>query len=942
MTRERRGSAETEMTPAKDGSAGASTPWHVLSAAEVLERLGASPGGLTSAEAAARLARHGPNLLVAARPVSAWTILVAQFRSVVVLLLVAATVIALAIGDLSEAVAIAAVLAINTAIGFGVELRARRVMEALLGHRVPEATVTRDAAERRLGADVLVPGDVVHVGEGEWIPADARLLDAVEARTSEAALTGESTPVEKRVEPLADPDAPLAERTSMLYAGTALATGSARAVVVATGMDTELGRVGRLLAHIEKVKTPLERRLDQLGTRLVWLTLGIAGVVVAVGLRQGQALAGVLQTALALAIAAVPEGLPAVATIALAVGLRRMAKRQAAVRRLGAVEALGSTTVVCTDKTGTLTAGEMTATRVVGTDVELAVTGVGFGADGEILMGGAPLAERGAAEEAAGAASHPLLRPLLLAAALTPRANIDPAGRVIGDPTDAALVVLARKGGLQRQRAEEELPPVGELPFSSERGLSASYHRGPRGRVAFVKGAPGLVLDLSTRAATRSGDAPLTGALRKQVELRNEQLAREGLRVIALAWREDADGDTGPRAFRGGVDRGAATGAGSGPRALPEPPRDLTFLALVGIMDPPAEGVADTVNVFRSAGIRTVMITGDQAATAAAVGRAVGIADHGAATLHGRDVGRMNPAELVEAAGRTVVFSRVSPSDKLNIVTAFQERGEIVAMLGDGVNDAAALKKADVSVAMGVRGTDLAKETADLVLRDDRFATIGAAIEEGRIVYDNVRKFVFFLFSCNVAEVLVVLGASVAGLPLPLLPLQILWLNLVTDTFPALALAVEPGEPGLMRRPPRKPGQSLLSRGFLTSLTFFAALITGCTLAAFLWGLGQGTVESAVTMSFTTLAFAQLLHLGNARSRGPVLAPARVRANPWALAAVPLVIALQLLALYWPPLAGVLSTVPLTGKEWLVVAGLSLVPAVVGQGVRSVRSARGS
>jgi Ca2+-transporting ATPase len=851
--------------------------------------------------------------------------------------LVAATVIALAIGDRSEAVAIAAVLVINTAIGFVVELRARRVMEALLGHQVPEATVLRDGVPRRLSADQLVPGDVIEVGEGEWVPADARILGAAEARTSEAALTGESAPVEKRPDPPAAADAPLAERSTMLYAGTAVAAGSARAVVVATGMESELGRIGKLLAHIEKVKTPLERRLDQLGTRLVWLTLAVAGVIVLLGLRQGQALAAVFQTALALAIAAVPEGLPAVATIALAVGLRRMARRQAAVRRLGAVEALGSTTVVCTDKTGTLTAGEMTVTHLAGTDFELTVTGVGFGGRGEIVRdGSAPTAE--------------FLRPLLRAAALSPRAHIDASGRVIGDPTDAALLVLARKGGVEREALLEELPGVAEIPFSSERGLSASYHEMDGHRLVFVKGAPHRVLDRCALAAGEKGAVPLTTPLRKRIEERNEELAREGLRVIALAWSEDVEGAGAPAGASSRASAQPSSAANQPPGAPAEPAQapgeerldGLTFLALVGIMDPPADAVQGTVSVFREAGIRTVMLTGDQASTAVAVGRAVGIVERDAITLHGRELARMNPAELAEAAGRTVVFSRVSPSDKLNIVTAFQDRGEIVAMLGDGVNDAAALKKADVSVAMGVRGTDLAKETADLVLRDDRFSTIGAAIEEGRIVYDNVRKFVFFLFSCNVAEVLVVMGASVSGLPLPLLPLQILWLNLVTDTFPALALAVEPGEPDLMRRPPKKPDAALLSRGFLLSLSFFAVLITGATLAAFLWGLGEGDLERAGTMSFMTLAFAQLLHLGNARSRDPVVAISRVKANRWALAAVPLVVGLQLLAVYWPPLAGILSTVPLRPSDWSVVVGLSLVPAVVGQVVRAVRSRRRS
>jgi Ca2+-transporting ATPase len=867
--------------------------WHALAPSAALERLGSSAHGLSPTEAAARLARHGPNRIAAVKPVAAWRILYAQFRSVVVLLLAVSAGIAFAIGDRPEALAILAVLLINTAIGFAVELEARREMEALLGHQVAQATVLRDAGSHRVRADVLVPGDVIELAEGDSVPADARLLEAVEVHASESALTGESVPVLKQADAV-DVEATLADRLSMVYAGTTVVAGSAKAVVVATGMATELGRIGALLAHIEKAKTPLERRLDQLGARLVWGTLGLTAVVVALGVRKGAAVGDMLQTGLALAIAAVPEGLPAVATIALAVGLRRMARRQAAVRRLAAVEALGSTTVICTDKTGTLTAGEMTVTRVEGADFELTVSGTGLGGEGEILLDGQTPAPRDA----------PFLLALLRASALSARAKVED-HRATGDPTDAALLVLARKAGVERAALLERMPQAAELPFSSERGFSASYHHSPDGRAVFVKGAPGRVLALCSRVALRTGVATLEPPMRETIERRNEALAREGLRVIALA----------------SSDRVADTQA----------PRELTFLALAGIVDPPAEGVRDTISLFRQAGIRTVMITGDQAATAAHVARSIGLEEGEISSLHGREIARLTEAELVDAVGRTTIFSRVSPSDKLNVVTAFQERGEIVAMLGDGVNDAAALKKADVSVAMGVRGTDLAKETADLVLRDDRFGTIGAAVEEGRIVYDNVRKFVFFLFSCNVAELLVVLGASLAGLPLPLLPLQILWLNLVTDTFPALALAVEPGEPELMRRPPRKPDAPILSRPFLLTLALFALLITASALTAFSWGLATGTRERAVTLCFMTLALAQLLHLGNARSRRPVLSLKRALANPWAVAAVPLVVVLQLFAVYWTPLARVLGTARLAGLDWLVVAGLSLVPAVVGQ-----------
>ena len=867
------------------------TPWHSLPVDAVLERLDSSPSGLDPAEAGRRLERFGTNRLTRAEPVSAISILASQFKSLVVLLLVGAALVALLLGDVLEAVSIGAVLAINTLIGFGVELRARRAMDALLRYEVPEAKVVRAGRVERIASDRLVPGDVIALEEGDRVPADARLVETVELRANEAPLTGESLPVHKRAEPAPD-DALLAERASMVYTGTGVVVGRATAVVVATGAETEMGRIGALVAGVEEGKTPLEVRLDQLGHRLVWLTLGVAGVVTGLGVAQGSPLGRMVETGIALAIAAVPEGLPAVATIALAVGLRRMARRNAIVRRLSAVETLGATTVVCTDKTGTLTAGQMTAIVVVGGTDRVDVTGAGYAVEGSFM------GPSGAVDPS----SEPWLGRALTAAALTSRARVDPsAGEVMGDPTDAALTVLALKGGADASELLEDLPLALDVPFTSERRSSASVHRKGTEHVTFVKGAPATVLERCSRWVTRDGDRDLDGRTRERLAEANQDLAAQGLRVIALASSESDRAD------------------------------DLTFLALVGILDPPAEGVRETIGTLRAAGIRTVMITGDQRATAETVARELGALDEGHRSIDGRELSRLNDTELAQEERAIGVFSRVSPEQKLRIVTALQARGEIVAMLGDGVNDAAALKKADIGVAMGVRGSDVAKETADIVLQDDRFLTIGAAVEEGRVIYENIRKFVFYLFSCNLAEVLVLLVASLAGLPLPLLPLQILWLNLVTDTFPALALALEPAEPGVMRRPPRDPEQSILSPRFIRAMLWYAALITLATLAAYVWGLEAGRADRAVTIAFVTLALSQLFHLGNARSRGPVLAWRRMTANRWALGAVPLVIALQVAAVHWAPLAALLRTVPLTAADWLVVCALSAVPAVVGQ-----------
>ncbi len=800
-----------------------------------------------------------------------------------------------------DAAAIAGVLVINTALGFITEMRARRAMEALLRLEAPRATVVRDGRAREIETHGLVPGDVIEVDAGQSVPADSRVLAVSELRTNEAALTGESLPVSKREDPV-DPDAPLPDRDSMLFLGTTVVAGGGRAVVVATGMATELGRIGGLVEEIPEERTPLEHRLDALGRRLIWLALGTAAVVVGIGVLRGEPIGRMIETGIALAIAAVPEGLPAVATIALAAGVRRMARRRALVRRLPAVETLGSATVICTDKTGTLTAGEMTLTalHVAGRDID--VTGGGYAPVGEFVEDGRPISP----------AEDPALELALRTAALSSRGGIEHvAGGWIprGDPTDVALIVAARKAGIEREGLLRRRPQVGEVPFSSERKLLASFHRDEDGRVrAYVKGAPGRIQEICGSILEPDGERPFDDDARERVLERNRGMARRGLRVLALAY--------------GPVDQPREAALAG-----------LTFIGLVGIIDPPAPGVADTIERFRAAGIRTVMLTGDQRLTAEAIGRDLGVLEPGEETMDERELARLEAGELAGRLGRVGVFSRVSPESKLAIVEGFQRRDDIVAMLGDGVNDAPALKKADIGVAMGIRGTDVAKEAAAVVLQDDRFQTIGAAVEEGRVIFDNIRKFVFYLFSCNLAEVLVLLAAGVAALPVPLLPLQILWLNLITDTFPALALAFEPAEPDVMRQPPRDPKAAVLSFPFIRTIAIYATLITMATLGAFVWGLRSEaiSVPHATSLAFMTLALAQIFHLGNARSPRSVLTPGRIASNSYAVGAVLLTVGLQLLAVYWAPLREVLRLVPLAVRDWLVIVPLSLLPAVLGQ-----------
>jgi Ca2+-transporting ATPase len=865
--------------------------WHALSAHECLEALSTRPTGLGDAEVSARLATYGPNQLTTAAQASAIRILATQFRSVVIWLLAAAMALSFAMGDRVETIAIAAVIALNTGMGFVLELRARRAMEALGRLAARQAVVVREGERRWVDAAQLVPGDVVELSSGQTVPADARVITETDLRTDEAALTGESMPVSKRADLLAEPVTPLAERANLVYQGTTVVAGFARVVVVATGDRTEVGRIGALTQSVDEQRTPLERRLDELGHRLVWVSLGVAAVVALIGLAQGEPLGLMIETAIALAVAAVPEGLPAVATITLAIGLRRLARRHALVRRLPAVESLGSATIVCSDKTRTLTSGDMTVVLVWAAGAE-------HDLEREAIPGLA--------------AGDPVVQVIDAARRASRLTAVEPGESHNEDPVDRAVARIATRLHDAGVLSPLETAAAAWIAFSSERKFMAAFHGEADERVAYMKGAPRQVVDRCTRLMTSEGDVAIDAEGRGRLLDENVRLASQGLRVLAVAaGRVD---DVGEAALDG-----------------------LTFLGFLGLMDPPAPGVREAVATLRRAGLRTVMLTGDQRSTAESVGRNLGVLTPGDQAIDSRELGALDAEALTARLSTTGVFSRIAPEDKLTIVRAFQRRGDVVAMLGDGVNDAPALRQADVGVAMGTRGTDVAKEAAAIVLQDDRFETIVAAVEEGRVIFDNIRKFVFYLFSCNLAEVLVLLAASLAGLPLPLLPLQILWLNLVTDTFPALALAVEPGDDDVMRRPPRDPASAMLSRAFLGQVTLYAVLITGATLAAFVWALRAG-VPHATTVAFMTLALAQTFHLGNARSNRAVLSWTTATANVAALGALVVSGGLQLVAIYVPPVALALSVSPLATAEWVVVLAAAAFPAVVGQALRLRRN----
>jgi Ca2+-transporting ATPase len=869
---------------------------HSLAAADVAAALGVDPAaGLSAAEAAGRLKRFGPNQLQARKPVSSVKILIRQLASPVVGLLAAAMLLAGALGELHQAAAVAVVLVINTAIGFWTERRAVRSMEALreLGDRT--ARVRRGGHAVELPARELVPGDVILFDAGDIIAADTRLSEAAGLGADESALTGESVPVDKSAEPV-PADAPLHERVSILFKGTSVVRGTGEGIVVATGLGTEIGRITELVESAESERSPLEKRLATLSRQLVWLTFVLAVAITAVGIFSGKPAVLMAQTALALAVAAIPEGLPIVATLALARGVLRMARRNALVENLSAVETLGATTLILTDKTGTLTENRM--------DVERIVTPTGdFSVDharAAILRDGEPVDP----------ATDPVLLRALLVGVLCSNAEYDPHARTgTGDPMEIALLRVGGLAGLHRAEQIGTYPEVAEHPFDSRSKRMATVHRHEDGHFAAVKGAPESVLPAAERIAGAE-ERPFDEAARTAWLKRAEELAGEGLRVLAVASHAEADPAAAP------------TGG-------------LIFLGVVGFRDPPRQEVRGAVGELHRAGIGVAMVTGDHPSTAMSISRSVGLVEANALVITGAalpSASELSPDARHELARRRV-FARVTPEQKLDLIALFQAEGEVVAMTGDGVNDAPALKKADIGIAMGKRGTQVAREAADMVLLDDAFATIVHAVRQGRIIFANIRRFSTYLLSCNLTEVLLVGVAVFAGMPLPLLPLQILFLNLVTDVFPAFALALGEGDGDVLAHPPRPPREPILSAPQWRAIVVFAIAIAACTIFA-LFAAGGWlalSAERATTVAFLTIALAQLWHVFNIRStEGGVLDSAVVR-NPYVWGALALCLVLIVGAIHVPPVAGALELAPPGLAGWLLALGASLVPLVGGQ-----------
>ncbi len=879
------------------------SPWEAT-----LETLEVSPeSGLTSAEVKRRRKEYGPNRLRQPKRKSAWLILVDQFRSLIVLLLVAAAAVSFAFGEWADGGAILAVVLVNAAIGFYTELRAIRSMEALRQMGSVSAKARRGGQVREVDAEELVPGDIAVVEGGDVVTADLRLIEASKLQADESALTGESVPAGKQLEPLAD-DVPVAERSNMLFKGTAVTRGAGEGVVVATGMDTELGHISSLVEEAEEESTPLEERIDQLGHKLVRLTLGVIAVVTAVGVLRGKDLLLMLETGIALAVAAVPEGLPIVATIALARGMMRMSERNALINRLAAVETLGGTNVICTDKTGTLTENQMTVTRIITEMGEIGISGEGLEQEGEFTKD----------EQLVSPLDSEELRSVLEVGVLCNNAALpNEAEEAVGDPVEIALLVAGIKGGVDPDDLLKRAPEEREEAFDPDINMMATFHNeDSRYRVA-VKGAPESVLEVCSRILTGEGQPEMSQDMRHAWLERNRQLAEEGLRVLAVAEKR--------------VDS-----------ANSQPYENLTFLGLIGMIDPPREEVRPAINACREAGIHVTMVTGDQPITARNVGLAVGLTEDNQDTvIHGRDL--KSPDQLTQKERRQIlqapILARVSPEQKLDLIALHQGNRSIVAMTGDGVNDAPALKKADIGIAMGQRGTQVAREAADMVLKDDAFSTIVVAVEQGRVIFSNIRKFVLYLISCNVSEIAVVFLASLINIPLPIQPLQILFLNLVTDVFPALALGVGEGDPGVMKRPPRDPEEPILTRRHWAAIGGYGLIITISVLGALGLAfnhLGMGE-EQAVTVSFLTLAFAQLWHVFNMRDRDSNILRNEIIGNRYVWGALALCTALLLAAVYVPVLADVLKVVDPELEGWMLVIVLSLVPLVVGQILKLTR-----
>ncbi len=858
--------------------------------------------GLSQSEATQRLAQSGLNQLEEKKQISPWSILLDQFKVFIIWVLIGAALISGFLQEWVDALAIIAIVILNAILGFIQEYKAEKSLAALRKLTFPITKVIRDNQHLQIPSAQLVPGDVIELEAGDSIPADSRLLWVTAQFTvQEASLTGESTPVPKQITPLKDTEVPLAERANMVFMGTSVASGKAKALVAFTGMKTALGEIASLVQGIQHEITPLQKKLKEFGKWIVYLCFILVGIIFLMEWLRGGALIDVFMTAVSLAVAAIPEGLPAVVTIALALGVNRMVKRHVLIRKLPSVETLGCATVICSDKTGTLTRNEMTVQKAYAGGQLFSVTGVGYEPVGDFRLENNPI----------NLPDFPVLIKALKCAVLCNNAyllNEKETFRINGDPTEGALLSLAAKAGLHKDSLETEYPFLDEIPFDSDRKLM-SIIRGEGTRpLAFIKGAPDVLLKRCLQMESPSGVLPLSPEAKTQLEKINNDMADQALRVLAVAYRylEDV----------------------AEPYGAENVENDLVFLGLIAMMDPPREEVKMAIRDCKTAGIKAVMISGDHKNTAVAIARHLGIYNEDSLALSGVELDLLGEDEFLEKVRDISVYARVSPEHKLRVVDAWKKQGEIVAMTGDGVNDAPAVKEANIGVAMGITGTDVTKEVSDMVVTDDNFASIVSAVEEGRGIYDNIRKFIHYLLSCNASEILVMFIASLLGYPVPLLPIQILWINLVTDGFPALALGVDPVNPLVMKRPPRNPAESVVTRHGVFMITIQGFFMAVCCLLAYYYVLyiQKESLELARTTVFMVLATSQLFHSFNCRSKDLSLFKIGIFTNKKLIYANLFSFALLLLVVYLPGFSNIFKTYSLNLSQWLIILGISSLP----------------
>ncbi|MGR9036395.1 MAG: cation-translocating P-type ATPase [Gammaproteobacteria bacterium] len=859
--------------------------WHVLTAEKVAEILESdTAGGLSQTEADDRHQRYGPNRLVEKPPKSVFLLFFSQFKSILIAVLVIAAALAAAIGDITDGIVILAVVIINALLGFYQEFKAEKSLAELKKMLALQAEVRRDGRNREMPADRLVPGDIVILDAGDKIPADGRIITAQTLEVDESSLTGESVPAAKQNEALAKDSLPLAERSNMLYMNNSVTKGHAKMMVTATGMSTEIGKLAGLLAQAEDSATPLQKQLDHLGKRMALIALAVIVILFISNLLRGEALIQTAFTSIALAVAAIPEGLPTVVTVTLALGLHRMARQHAIVKRLAAVETLGCTTVICTDKTGTLTLNQMTARSIYYKEQCYRVTGSGYQPTGEIFPAGGDTAPAN-------------LPQLLLPLALCNNSHIYE-NQALGDPMEAALLVLAAKGGIDREDANRSWPRLAEIPFDAANKFMATFHQKDDEIKVFIKGAPEVLIKMCS-SAVDSQERPIP--IRQDALLeQNDKMAGTGLRVLAIAERS-----LNPQHFSENAD----------PIRYLE---DLTFIGLIGLMDPPRQEASKAIQLCRKAGIQIKMITGDQKITASAIAKELGLTG---TVIEGHELDALDYRSLSSAINGIGVFARTEPEQKVRIIRALKDQGHIVAMTGDGVNDAPALKNADIGIAMGITGTHVAQEAATMVLTDDNFATIVKAVREGRSIYDNIVKFVRFQLSTNIGAILTVSLAPLLALPLPFTAVQLLWINIIMDGPPAMSLGIDPCRRDSMTEPPREIEARILSMRRFANLFIYGLTMAAGTLGVLYYGLQSGGFEHAKTLAFTTFVLFQVFNVFNARSEKYSTFNRHFFDNPMLWLSLFGIILLQTLVIHWTPAQSIFHTTALTRQDWLIAAG---------------------